>query len=211
MTQPEPENRTFLFLQGPHGPFFGALARMLRATGAQVWRVGFNMGDRVFWRDGRSYIPFRGRPEDWPETFTKLVAAHGITDIVLYGDTRPIHAQAVAIARARGLNVHVFEEGYMRPYWVTYERGGSNGNSRLMQMSLTEMQAALALSDMEAPLPPSHWGDMRQHIFYGAAYHGCVLLLNRGYRHFRPHRDIPVTSEFRLYRSEERRVGKECA
>ena len=199
MTQPEPENRTFLFLQGPHGPFFGALARMLRATGAQVWRVGFNMGDRVFWRDGRSYIPFRGQPEDWPETFTKLVAAHGITDIVLYGDTRPIHAQAVAIARARGLNVHVFEEGYMRPYWVTYERGGSNGNSRLMQMSLTEMQAALALSDMEAPLPPSHWGDMRQHIFYGAAYHGCVLLLNRGYRHFRPHRDIPVTSEFRLY------------
>ena len=199
MTRQDPETRKFLFLQGPHGPFFGALARMLRATGAQVWRVGFNAGDRAFWRHGNSYIPFRGQPEDWPATFTGLIEARGITDIVLYGDTRPIHAQAVRLARARGLTVHVFEEGYMRPYWVTYERGGSNGNSRLMDMSLAEMQAALALSDMEAPLPPSHWGDMRQHIFYGAAYHGCVLFLNRGYRNFRPHRDIPVTAEFRLY------------
>jgi len=50
--------------------------------------------------------------------------------------------------------VHVFEEGYMRPYWVTYERGGSNGHSRLMDMSIADMQAALACSDMEAPLPP---------------------------------------------------------
>ena len=36
------ENRTFLFLQGPHGPFFQRLGKMLRAAGADVWRVGFN-------------------------------------------------------------------------------------------------------------------------------------------------------------------------
>ena len=75
---------------------------------------------------------------------------------MLYGDTRPIHAQAVAEARARGLTVHVFEEGYMRPCWVTYERGGTNGNSRLMDMSIADMQKALEKFDMEAPLPPGH-------------------------------------------------------
>ena len=53
--------------------------------------------------------------------------------------------------------MHVFEEGYMHPYWVTYERGGTNGNSRLMDMSIEDMQKALAKSDMEAPLPPGHW------------------------------------------------------
>ena len=116
-----PDKRVFLFLQGPHGPFFNRLGKMLRLTGAEVWRVGFNAGDRAFWFHPRSYIPFRGAAPDWPETFKGLIAEKGVTDIVLYGDTRPIHAQAVTEAKARGIAVHVFEEGYMRPYWVTYE------------------------------------------------------------------------------------------
>ena len=46
---PPAGDRVFLLLQGPHGPFFHALARMLRAAGSTVWRVGFNAGDRAFW------------------------------------------------------------------------------------------------------------------------------------------------------------------
>lgn len=196
----EPElKRVFLFLQGPHGPFYNALGKMLRAAGCEVWRVGFNAGDRAFWFNPPSYIPYRGSPEDWPQTLETLFDDHHVTDIVLYGDTRPIHAQAVAEAKVRGIQVHVFEEGYMRPYWVTYERGGSNGNSKLMQMSISDMQQALELSDMEAPLPPSHWGDMRQHVFYGALYHWFVMFRNGAYRKFKPHRSIPVTKEFKLY------------
>ncbi|MBO9452160.1 capsular biosynthesis protein [Tropicibacter sp. R16_0] len=191
--------RVFLFLQGPHGPFFNALGRMLRAAGVEVWRVGFNAGDRAFWFHPKSYIPYRGSPDEWSDTFTQLLDARGVTDIVLYGDTRPIHAKAVEIAKARGLTVHVFEEGYMRPYWVTYERDGSNGNSRLMDMSIAEMQTALELSDMEAPLPPSHWGDTRHHVFYGALYHWFVMFRNGDYRNFKPHRDLTVTKEFQLY------------
>lgn len=199
MSANTPDSRVFVFLQGPHGPFFHRLGRMLARAGAQVWRVGFNAGDRAFWFQPKTYIPFRGTAADWPETFSRLIDEKGATDIVLYGDTRPIHAQAVAEARARGLQVHVFEEGYMRPYWVTYERGGSNGNSRLMDMSIEQMQTALANSDMEAPLPPGHWGDMRQHIFYGALYHWFVMFRNGDYRSFRPHRSLSVTKEFQLY------------
>ncbi len=175
------------------------MGRRLRNTGARVLRVGFNAGDAVFWLDRSSYIPFRGTPEDWPETVKGLFDLHGVTDIVLYGDTRRIHATAIAAARTRSITVHVFEEGYMRPYWVTYERGGANGNSRLMDMTISEMQAKLSHSDVEAPLPPAHWGDMRQHMFYGAAYHWFVMFTNRGYRHFRPHRALPVTREFLLH------------
>lgn len=199
MPEAEKTQRVFLFLQGPHGPFFNALGRMLRAAGGEVWRVGFNAGDRAFWFHPDSYIPFRGTQEEWPDTFTQLLETRGVTDIVLYGDTRPIHSAAVKIAKTRGLTVHVFEEGYMRPYWVTYERGGSNGNSRLMDMSISEMQTALELSDMEAPLPPSHWGDTRHHVFYGALYHWFVMFRNGDYRNFKPHRDLTVTKEFRLY------------
>ncbi|MFV0514125.1 MAG: capsule biosynthesis protein [Jhaorihella sp.] len=199
MTSTAQPDRVFLFLQGPHGPFFHGLGRMLRAAGATVWRVGFNAGDRAFWPHRASYIPYQGQPEDWTATLISLLDDKGVTDIVLYGDTRPIHAAAVTAAQHRGLTVHVFEEGYMRPYWVTYERDGSNANSRLMEMSISEMRAALALSDLEAPLPPAHWGDMRQHMFYGALYHWFVMFANRTYRNFRPHRDLTVTREFRLY------------
>ena len=192
-------SRVFLFLQGPHGPFFHSLGRMLRSAGATIWRAGFNAGDRAFWFDPPSYLPYRGKQEDWAAAFATLVAEKRVTDIVLYGDTRPVHADAIEQARNLGLTIHVFEEGYMRPYWVTYERNGSNGNSRLMDMSIDHMQAALALSDMEAPLPPAHWGDMRQHVFYGALYHWFVLFRNRDYRNFKPHRAISVAKEFQLY------------
>lgn len=192
-------HRSFLFLQGPHGPFFAALGKMLRAAGCEVARVGFNAGDQAFWRGRDSYIPFTGSQQEWPEVLAGLLDSRSVTDIVLYGDTRPIHAAAVAAAQQRGLTVHVFEEGYLRPYWVTYERGGANGHSRLMDMTVPGMQEALALSDMEAPLPPAHWGDMRQHVFYGALYHWFVMFWNRKYRNFRPHRALPVTKEFQLY------------
>jgi capsular polysaccharide export protein len=199
MQHPTPDQRAFLFLQGPHGPFFNGLGEMLRTAGSEVWRVGFNAGDQTFWRNKRSYLGFRGQISDWPTFFEQTCRDKQITDVVLYGDTRPIHAQAIAAAKALGLEVHVFEEGYLRPYWVTYERDGSNGNSRLMQTTVSEMQAALERSDLEAPLPPSHWGDMRQHVFYGALYHWFVMFWNRSYRNFQPHRALPVTREFQLY------------
>jgi len=191
--------RRFLFLQGPHGPYFHRLGRMLLAAGAQVWRVGFNRGDRAFWPSNGSYIPYRGTAEDWPATFASLITAHLVTDIVLYGDTRPIHAQAISIATRAGLTVHVFEEGYLRPYWVTYERGGVNGHSRLMQMTVPQMQAALAQLDMDLPDAPARWGDMRQHIVWGALYHWFVMTGFWDYRNFRPHRSLTVGQEFLLY------------
>lgn len=190
--------RRFLFLQGPHGPWFRRLATLLHATGAEVWRVGFNLGDRVFW-PGPGYIAFQGDHDTWPATCAGIFDSHRITDLVVYGDTRPIHAHAVALAKARGITVHVFEEGYLRPYWVTYERGGSNGHSRLMELDLPQMRAALETIDLDLPEAPATWGDMRQHMFWGALYHGFVALGRRSYRNFRPHRSLTVGQEFRLY------------
>lgn len=191
--------RVFLFLQGPHGPFFYQLACLLQTTGAEVWRVGFNAGDRAFWWQRRNFLPYRGTPEDWPDTLKHLLQSKSVTDVVLYGDTRAIHAEAIAIAKARGLKIHVFEEGYLRPYWISYELGGSNGHSPLMQMPLHDMRAAQEANQLDPPVPPCHWGDMRQHVFYGALYHWFVMFWNRGYRHFKPHRALTVSQEFRLY------------
>jgi capsular polysaccharide export protein len=191
-------DRRFLFLQGPHGPWFHRLGGLLRAAGAEVWRVGFNLGDRVFW-PGPGYIAFTARQADWPQSCSALFDQHRITDLVVYGDTRGIHSMAITLARARGITVHVFEEGYLRPYWITYERGGANGHSRLMQLAVPTMRAALAKVDLDLPDTPAIWGDMRQHMFWGALYHGFVALGFHAYAHFRPHRALTVGQEFLLY------------
>ncbi|MGR3571164.1 capsule biosynthesis protein [Brevirhabdus sp.] len=191
--------KTFLFLQGPHGPFFDALGSMLRSAGAQVWRVGFNRGDEAFWSDGRTYIPFVGHQSEWRRDISSILTDKGVTDIVLYGDTRFVHAEAIRVARDMQLRIHVFEEGYLRPYWCTYERDGSNGNSKLMDKSVQQMRVELEGLDLDLPDAPARWGDMRQHMFYGAIYHAFVLLWNRRYRNFRPHRALSVRGEFKLY------------
>jgi capsular polysaccharide export protein len=172
---------------------------MLRTTDAQVWRVGFNAGDAAFWGRDPNYIPFEADISAWPQTLGAILRARAITDIVLYGDTRPLHAEAVKQAKAAGLRIHVFEEGYMRPYWVTYERDGSNGHSALMNISVTDMKNRLAQSDGDMPTPPAQWGDMRQHIFYGALYHWFVMFMNAGYPAFQTHRALPIGKEAALY------------
>jgi capsular polysaccharide export protein len=193
------DDRVFLFLQGPHGPFFWLLSQQLRAAGARAYRVGFNRGDDVFWPDGESYIAQTEPLEGWEAHVEELLETHGVTDLVLYGDTRPIHAVAIRAAKARKITVHVFEEGYLRPYWVTYERGGANGNSPVMQRSVGQMRRALRGRDLDLREAPARWGELRGHVFYGALYHGLVLLANRRYAAVRPHRNLSVPQEFRLY------------
>lgn len=200
MSQQPNDKRNFLFLQGPHGPFFHQLGMLLRRAGCQVWRVGFNAGDQVFWRDRDSYVPYQSSADLWPETIAQLLKDKQVTDLVLYGDTRPIHAQAIAAAQAQNITVHVFEEGYMRPYWITYERGGSNGHSLLMDMPIGQMKSALSQSGATTPPPPpAHWGDTKQHVFYGALYHWFVMTRRRKYPNFTPHRSLDVREEFRLH------------
>ena len=191
--------RNFLLLQGPHGPFFNQLGQLLDQTGAKAWRVGFNGGDAFFWSNKARFIAHTDSLEAWPEALSKIIAEKTITDIVLYGDTRPLHAEAIKLAKGLGLRIHVFEEGYLRPYWVNYERGGSNGNSRLMGMTVAQMQKVLRKARIDLTEAPAHWGDIRQHAFYNFVYHLNILLNNRAFPRFQSHRTESVAQEFRTY------------
>ncbi|MBT8476557.1 MAG: capsule biosynthesis protein CapA, partial [Alphaproteobacteria bacterium] len=193
-----PSNRCFLFLQGPHGPFFSTLGKQLRLTGAQVLRLGFNRSDQVFWR-GPGYVPFRDEPEALETRLRRMIAAEGVTDIVCYGSSRPVHQTALAVVNETGVTSHVFEEGYLRPYWVTYERGGANAASPVTRLSLRDMAKALERGAPAVHEAPDRWGDMRAHMFWGAAYHAVLLAGNRGYPGFRPHRTPGFRSEFGLH------------
>lgn len=194
-----PEDRSFVFLQGPHGPYFWELSKAVAASGAQVTKIGFNEGDRFFWRNRKAFEAFTGENEDWPEYIRTYFLENGTTDLVIYGDTRFLHVTAIETAKELGLRVHCFEEGYLRPYWVTYERGGVNGHSQLMEMSVADMREALRFIDNDQPEAPARWGDMRQHILLGAIYHWHILFRNHRFQNYQTHRETSVRREFWLH------------
>jgi len=191
--------RKFLFLQGPHGPFFRQLGVKIGATGASVSRIGFNRGDAVFWMRNFGFEAFGGTSEEWPAFLEEYLTHEGITDIVLYGDSRPIHESAREIAKVRGIAVHCFEEGYLRPYWVTYERGGTNGHSALMDLSMDDIRRAVETHPDASPEVPAQWGASWHHVFYGFLYHLFLSFPTRRFRNYRPHRQVSVVQELGFY------------
>jgi capsular polysaccharide export protein len=127
---PVQAGRRVMLLQGLMGPFFQRLGAGLRKAGHEVFKVNFNGGDRAYWGLPNG-IDYKGTLADWPATFARLLTTHRITDVMLFGDCRDHHRGAVEMCRAHGARVWVFEEGYVRPDWVTMENGGVNGHSQL--------------------------------------------------------------------------------
>lgn len=110
-------------------PFFARLVQALRNEGQQVRSVNFNIGDTLYGSGSRVF--YSARPEQLEDFYSECFRKHSVTDLVLFGDRRPVHQPAVQLAKRLGIRVHVFEEGYFRPYWVTLERDGVNNHSRL--------------------------------------------------------------------------------
>ncbi len=191
--------KNFLFLQGPHGPFFGQLAQSLQRAGHDVMRIGFTHGDRFFWPKSLTYLPFKGAEVDWESKLRAEIAERGISDIVLYGDCRPLHVAAVKIAKELDLPLHSFEEGYLRPYWATYERGGTNGNSALMELSIDEMRFALSGNKTELGEAPSQWGALWHHVWYGMLYHLNFLRRSGPYKKYSRHRKGSMLTELHMH------------
>jgi len=183
---------TFLFLQGLASPFFADLGRALEARGHRVRRINFSSGDWLFWR-----LPsdnYRGRFDKWGAYVADYVRTHGVTDIVLFGDCRPYHVAATAAAQPFGVRFHVFEEGYLRPNWITCELGGVNGNSALPKTADEIRAAARRLPQPGRAMPSS--GDMARRSLWDVAYNIANFGFPYFFPHFRSHRPHHIAVEY---------------
>lgn len=120
--------RIFLFLQGHPSTFAAQLARAFQDDGHKVLRINLCSGDWLFWRLPGAYN-YRGRPDNWPQFLRDFVREHGVTDLVYYADRLPYHRAAIGVAHEMGLRCYVYEFGYLRPDWITLERGGMSAHS----------------------------------------------------------------------------------
>lgn len=138
--------RVFLFLQGPSSPLFKWTGAELRARGFQTWRINICPGDWVLWH-GHHAEAYRGTREAWPPHVGLFMDSRGVTDLVLLGEERPYHKAAIVEAERRGIDVYVVEMGYLRPDWITLERGGMSTNSHFPDDPEQIVAAAAELPD----------------------------------------------------------------
>ena len=186
-------NRAFLFLQGNSSHFFPALGRALAERGYSVKRINVCGGDRYFWGAWNA-VDYRGAPEDFGAYVCDLVAAEGISDIVLHNDCRPLHRDAIMAIRDMACRVWVFEEGYIRPHWLTLEEGGINGHSPLLRdpHGSSGSEAAIACEPDYVPVLPA----MRRRVVYDFQWQIWNYLQWLRYPNYRTHRPFPIWAEY---------------
>ena len=185
MMQLQARPRTFLFLQGLASNFFSRLGAALAARGHGVLRVNLNAGDQVFWRNAGA-LNYRGRPADWPAYVSELMQARLVTDLVLFGDCRPMHRAAIDAAAGLHVAVHVIEEGYLRPDWVTVELGGVNGHSSLPKDP--DWYRAVAASLPPTEEIPAIASSFRRRAREDLVYNVSAMALGWLFPHYRTHR-----------------------
>lgn len=67
----------------------------------------------------------------WSDWLAAFIRSRRPEAIVLFGDSRPYHRQAIMVALRAGVPVSCFEEGYVRPNFITCEWDGNNALSPL--------------------------------------------------------------------------------
>lgn len=193
---PSLTGRVFLLLQGPQSKFFPALAASLVKCGAKVLKLHFCGGDVLLWGrgvQGVRTLSYRGKAALFPAFIGDLFARECVTDLVLYSDWRPLHQDAILIAKDRGILVWVFEEGYLRAGFVTLERDGVNGRSSLPSTREAVLKAATGLPPF-APAPEC--GETIQEKVRFAIYHHVGnTLLWPFFRHYHTHRSLNIFCE----------------
>ena len=187
------EPRHFLLLQMPCGRFGRELQRAIKATGHRCTRVAINGGDLMnALRQGP--IAYFMSYAEWPNWIVGYVTAKKVTDLICYGDCRPYHRAAIQALKPLGVKVHVLEEGYLRPNWITSESDGVNGNSILTGIDLDRIPPQPA-PPRETMLKASNW----RYSFAGIGYYFWTFALTPLFPRYQTHRDLDIVGEATLW------------
>lgn len=185
--------RSFLALQGTASPFFARLAVALRSRGHVVRRVNFCGGDVVYGNDTEGWN-YTGKSEDLGDWYRALLGGQQFTDIMMFGDCRAIHTPMHPLAAEAGVDVHVFEEGYVRPHWLTLESHGVNGRSLMSRDPGWYLEQRKL---MPPSVPPKATGyNLQERAYHDIRYRVANTLYAARFPHYRSHRPRNGLSEY---------------
>jgi len=185
------QNTNILLLQGPVGFFFKKLNYQFTKAGATTYRIGLNAGDQLF-SYRKNYTAYRGTPDDWKDFVKHFLVEKKIDKVFLFGDCRFYQSVVIYMAKELNIEIYVFEEGYIRPHYITLEKHGVNDYSRLPRDP--EFYRSLKYIETEEPLdstpnPILNWSIV-------IAYYFVAKLFHFRYKYYRHHRNYSAIQEF---------------
>lgn len=170
------------------GTFFCRFATFLQAQGKTVKKINFNAGDAFFYCHKQHAIAYRGKLDEFHDFLKVVVEQHKIDAIVCFNDCRPYHAVAKTLCHAMGVSFFVFEEGYLRPDYITLQEHGINGYSQLDLKAINKLKTA-----QDTPLCTKNrfW----RLCVSSAIYYGATFVGSYAYPHYRHYRGLSIFEE----------------
>ncbi len=199
-----------LFLQGPLGPFFAKLAKQFSALGNTTYKINFNGGDAYF-GEADYMFNYRGSLKSWSRYLSMFVRRNQIHAIVVYGDCRRYHSIAKDICSHQNIEFWAFEEGYIRPNFITLEKGGVNANS---SFKIENKAHALELAKTSKALQKNTDGEYQfgqtffQRLYYGTTYYLSKTLTQGWLINDGHHRNYSAIEEAKCWVKSIRRKWK---
>mgnify|MGYP000358162849 CR=1 FL=1 len=203
-----------LLLQGPLGPFFSNLASALSRQGEAVYKINFNGGDEFFYSHENT-VSYSGTVNQWPDFLLDFVFKNSIDTILAYGDCRQYHHIAKQLCALENIRYFAFEEGYLRPNYITFEMGGVNGHSPITHAAIESYKPVHEVSD-EKRMPANFFS----RAMYAVSYYILAFFKRPKYPHYQHHRSFNPVYEglcwcrgfYRkyLYRLIQKNAGQVC-
>ncbi len=161
-----------------------------RKRGAITYRIGFNMGDQ-FYSCKDNYTAFREKPENWPKFIESFLNEKEIDILFLFGDCRYYQSIATEVAKKNNIVTYVFEEGYLRPHYITMEKEGVNAFSQLSK----DPSFYLSLP-VEIVYEPEHTHNSKTRMIISSTiYYALSNLFGYRYPYYVHHRDFSASKE----------------
>lgn len=178
-----PLKRSIVFLQGPLGPFFRALAAEFSCHGYVTHKINFNGGDQ--WFSGADHcFDYRGTEQQWPQFLENYLKDFQIQAVFLLGDCRLYHRLARPVCDKLGVQFMVFEEGYLRPDTITLEQGGVNAFTAMDLSPAALAAASRHQRKADVTMSPT----MKRRTLYASAYYWAARLRQTRFPAYQHHR-----------------------
>jgi len=179
-----------LLLQGPLGSFYQHLASALSQEGETVYRIVFNGGDEWFTGRAETVIHFQDQAEGWPAFLANVIQQYNIKLVLAYGDCRYYHLQAKRECQRQNVRYFAFEEGYLRPNYITLEEGGVNGHSPITHKGIEAYQPVHTVRD-EQHIPKN----FLQRVYFAVVYYNVAAFKRRCFSRYIHHRSFSPVYE----------------
>ncbi|HIP81625.1 MAG TPA: capsular biosynthesis protein, partial [Leucothrix mucor] len=141
------------------------------------------------------HINYRGTLDALPDFYTDIFDQYAVSDIILFGDMRPVHLPAIELAKSKSINIHVYEEGYFRPNWVTLDKGGVNANSSLSK-DPEWFHAFTKAHQVKNQTTQPTGGGLSIRAWHDIRYLLAKALLNPLFPHYQTHRPDSALKEY---------------